>query len=318
MMKLEQAACPTFYFIGVTTQQSSIMKLFPLWVKELGIDAEIKGIDIELNAEKEIYEEVVTFLKNDALSLGSLVTTHKIDLYEATYDLFDYLDPYAKSFHELSCIAKGAGQLKGFAKDPITSGLAMEAFIPKNYWLEHNGEVFIMGAGGSAIAIATSLLDTQNKENIPSKIYVSDPSQSRLDSLKEIVEKFNPNVEIEYILVQDSSTNDRVLSRVNDYSLIVNATGLGKDRPGSPLTNECEFPEKSFVWELNYRGERLFMKQANEQASNKQLQVEDGWIYFIHGWTQVMAEVFQFEMDKEKFTRLERIANDFQRNKVKR
>jgi shikimate 5-dehydrogenase len=27
---------PTFYFIGVTTQKSSIMKVFPLWMKVLG------------------------------------------------------------------------------------------------------------------------------------------------------------------------------------------------------------------------------------------------------------------------------------------
>ena len=27
---------PTFYFIGVTTTKSSIMKVFPLWMKVLG------------------------------------------------------------------------------------------------------------------------------------------------------------------------------------------------------------------------------------------------------------------------------------------
>ena len=37
-------------------------------------------------------------------------------------------------------------------------------------------------------------------------------------------------------------------------SLVINATGLGKDRPGSPLTDHCKFPENGLVWELNYRG----------------------------------------------------------------
>ena len=47
MIKLpEPAKRPTMYFVGVTTGQSSIMKMFPIWAKELGLDAEIKGIDL--------------------------------------------------------------------------------------------------------------------------------------------------------------------------------------------------------------------------------------------------------------------------------
>ena len=93
----EKAVQPTMYFIGVTTTKSSIMKLFPLWAKELGLkDAVIKGIDIEIHAEPEIYRDAVAFIKNDPLSLGALVTTHKIDLYNATKDMFEYHDPHAK------------------------------------------------------------------------------------------------------------------------------------------------------------------------------------------------------------------------------
>ena len=78
-MKLEKATRPTMYFIGVTTGSSSIMKVFPEWVKELGIDTEIKGIDIAIHEKPEVYREVVDFIKHDPLSLGALVTTHKID-----------------------------------------------------------------------------------------------------------------------------------------------------------------------------------------------------------------------------------------------
>jgi len=118
-MKLpERASQPTMYFIGVTTHQSSIMKLFPLWAKELGLNnAVLKGIDIEIHAPREVYREVVSFIKDDPLSLGALVTTHKIDLYEAAKDLFDYLDPYAQLFGELSSISKKDGRLEGHAKD---------------------------------------------------------------------------------------------------------------------------------------------------------------------------------------------------------
>ena len=43
-----KATRPTFYFIGVTTGKSSIMKVFPEWAKFLGLaDVVIKGIDFK-------------------------------------------------------------------------------------------------------------------------------------------------------------------------------------------------------------------------------------------------------------------------------
>ena len=88
---LSRATQPTIYFIGVTTAQSSIMKVFPLWAEALGLrNAVIKGIDLEIHASPERYREVVGFIKSDKLSLGALVTTHKIDIYNAAKDMFAY------------------------------------------------------------------------------------------------------------------------------------------------------------------------------------------------------------------------------------
>ena len=82
---------PTLYFIGVTTGHSSIMKVFPEWSKHMGLGAVIKGIDIGIHEDPEVYRKVVEFIKNDPLSKGALVTTHKLDLCNATKDMFDYL-----------------------------------------------------------------------------------------------------------------------------------------------------------------------------------------------------------------------------------
>ena len=149
------------------------MKLFPKWAEVLGLhDAVIKGIDLKIHDEPETYRRVVDFIKHDQLSLGALVTTHKIDLYNAARDLFEYLDPYAKMFGEVSSISKKDSRLEGYAKDPITSGLSMEAFIPQNHWRDTGGEAFIMGAGGSAIAIASNLTK-RARDNVPSRIVIS-------------------------------------------------------------------------------------------------------------------------------------------------
>jgi shikimate dehydrogenase len=261
----EKATQPTIYFIGVTTTQSSIMKLFPLWAEELGLgNAIIKGIDIEIHADPEEYRKVVQFIKEDKFSMGALVTTHKIDIYNAANDMFEYLDPHAQRFGELSSISKKNGKLEGYAKDPISSGLSMEAFIPKNYWNKNNGEVFIMGAGGSALAISSYLMKEEQGNDIPKKIIISNRSQPRLDSAKEKLIGLNTNVELEFYLCPNPEQNDEILNRLKPYSLIINATGLGKDRPGSPLTDKCEFPEHSLVWELNYRGKLDFMHPAME------------------------------------------------------
>lgn len=311
-----KATQPTMYFIGVTTTKSSIMKLFPLWAKALGLEnAVIKGIDIEIHAKPEVYREVVDFIKNDELSLGALVTTHKIDLYEAAKDMFEYLDPYAKMFGELSSISKKDGRLEGYAKDPISSGLSMEAFIPKNFWKDHGGEVFILGAGGSAIAITSYLYDTKRfGDNIPSKLIVGNRSLPRLEEIERIAGEINPDVPKEFHLTPEATISDEILKRVKPYSLIINATGLGKDRPGSPLTDDAVYPENSLVWELNYRGELDFMHQANRQKEAKNLHVEDGWIYFIHGWTQVISEVFHIDITGKTFDMCEQIANDLKKN----
>lgn len=306
-----KAKQPTIYFIGVTTTQSSIMQVFPLWAKAMGLDdAIIKGIDIEIHANPESYREVVDFIKNDELSMGALVTTHKIDLYNATKDMFEYLDPYAQMFGEMSSISKKNGRLEGYAKDPITSGLSLDAFVPKNYFKDYGGEVFIMGAGGSAIAMSAYLLNENKGDNLPSKLIVSNRSQPRLDEIEKIVKQIKPGAAAEFHLAPETELNDEILKQLKAYSLIINATGLGKDRPGSPLTENCEFPLNSLVWEINYRGDLLFMHQALNQKESKNLYVEDGWIYFLHGWTQVIAEVFHIIITADIFEECERIANE--------
>lgn len=307
----EKAKVPTMYFIGVTTTKSSIMKLFPEWAKALGLkEAVLKGIDLEIHADPEHYRKVVEFIKNDELSLGALVTTHKIDLYEAAKDLFYYLDPYAEMFGELSSISKRNGKLRGHAKDPISSGLALERFVPGDYWKKHGGELLLLGAGGSAIAISSAILSRENRDNIPSRVVITDINENRLAEIEKIIGKVNPNAKVEYCLTTGLEENGRLLEGLKPHSLVINATGMGKDRPGSPLSDSVKFPEHSLVWELNYRGERDFMQQALAQKDERNLHVEDGWIYFLHGWTQVIAEVFDIDIAGERFERIEQLSDE--------
>ena len=106
-LQVSPAGAPTIHFIGVSTGQSSIMKVFPEWAAELGINgAVIHGIDLPLNAPSESYREVVHFIRNDGGSRGALVTSHKMDLFRAAREQFDELDWFATAMHEISSISK--------------------------------------------------------------------------------------------------------------------------------------------------------------------------------------------------------------------
>ena len=302
---------PTFYYIGVTTTQSSIMKVFPKWAEYLVIGGTpIVGIDCKIHDELEVYRKIVEFIKKDKHSLGALVTSHKIDLYDAAMEFFDEIGDYVKLLGELSCISKRNGKLWAHAKDPITSGLAYEAFIPKDHWKKKGGEICIMGAGGASLALTTYFMEKLEQEFWPSKIYIANRSTTRLETMKIIHQKINPGIPVEYFHCPKPEDNDKIVNRLKPHSLVINGTGAGKDFPGSPITDAAQFPQNGFAWDYNFRGDLIFLKQARAQQKDKNLHVEDGWVYFLHGWQRVIAEVFHLDIPTSgpKFEELSRIA----------
>jgi shikimate 5-dehydrogenase len=115
---------------------------------------------------------------------------------------------------------------------------------------------------------------------------------------------------VEYVHTPRPEDNDSLLGALKPRSLAANATGLGKDAPGSPITNAARFPKNGFAWDFNYRGDLIFLDQARTQQRDQELTVEDGWVYFIHGWTRVIAEVFHIDIPTSGpvFDELSRIA----------
>lgn len=301
---------PTFYFIGVTTRKSSINMVFPLWMDVIGKpEVVLEGIDHAIHDEPENYRKTVAQLKYDPLSLGGLVTTHKMNVYSAAKDMFDYFDPYAETTAELSCISKNDGQLRGHAKDPITAGLSLEAIIDPGYFGMTGGYVLCLGAGGSAVATLLYLINKEHLADRPEKFIAVNRSPGKLDHMRDMVAKFETDIEVEYVHNSDPSKNDELMAKLPEHSIVINATGMGKDTPGSPITNAGVFPQNGIAWEFNYRGELDFMHQALAQVDSRNLQVEDGWVYFLHGWSQVIAEVLHVDLTPELFKELDKSAS---------
>jgi shikimate 5-dehydrogenase len=305
---------PTFYFIGVTTTKSSIMKIFPRWTRELGHpETVIEGVDLKLHDSADAYRQAVAQIKYDPNSLGGLVTAHKINLYEAAQDMFDYVDPYAKICGEVSSISKRDGRLEGHAKDPITSGLSLDAVVGKDYFARTGGQVLSFGPGGSTTAIALHLINKANKGDRPERFVAVGRSGRSIERLKRTLDAQKTNILFEYMLNEAPEKNDRIMDSMPPGTIVINATGMGKDLPGSPITDNGLFPERSIAWELNYRGELWFMHQAERQRETRQVLVEDGWLYFLYGWTEVIGQVYHVPIKGELFERLGTIAGEIAR-----
>lgn len=167
-------------------------------------------------------------------------------------------------------------------------------------------EVCILGCGGAGIALANALLS--NEFNSAKHIVLTDISDARIANARSVLSKIDNNNIISYKKVDGIKDNDTIVEGLHEGAIIVNATGMGKDRPGSPLSKNVKFPCKGCVWEYNYRGDLLFYEYALLQQSTSNLYVIDGFRYFIYGWTTVISRVLDREIDKTLFDEFANIA----------
>jgi shikimate dehydrogenase len=300
-----------FAFIGVTATRSSINHVFPRWadVLELG-PVTFEPIDLPIGTDPGRYREVVQGIADDPTHVGALVTSHKVRLLDATRDRFAGLDRYATLLGEISCISKRDGHLHGSAKDPVTSGAAMDAFVPAGHFGATGGHMLCLGAGGSGLAITVNLLTRADPAERPARVVLVNRTPARLDECARVLGELGLSAAVELVVNEDPTRNDALMADLPSGSLVVNATGLGKDRPGSPITDAGVFPDGGLAWEINYRGELDFLRQARAQLRARSLIVEDGWVYFIHGWAAVVEEAFGLELDAPTLRRLSDAATE--------
>jgi shikimate dehydrogenase len=294
-------------FIGVTTGASSIRKVFPQWAQLLGLPVRrLVGHDLPLDASADQYRRLVHAIRSDPRHIGALVTTHKISILRAARDLFDEIDDLAETFGEVSAIAKRGDRLLGAAKDPISVRLSLEEFVPDGHFSATGGAALILGSGGAGSALSYQLAARVDR---PCQIICTGLSAASLDHLRELHQRAGtPEGLVRYHITPGPTDGDALLASLPAHSLVVNATGMGKDRPGSPISADAQFPRNGIVWEFNYRGPLDFLQQARQQQSARQLHVEDGWRYFVHGWTQVIAEVFDIDMPRRTVDELGHVA----------
>lgn len=301
---------PILYFVGVTTGQSASQRIFPLWAQILALgQAQLKGVDLPLDAPAKAYWQTLQRIKSQEQARGALITAHKINLWRYCSNDFDELTPEAQISREISCIYKRQGRMIGHAVDAWAADQAMIRTLGQTYWAERSAEMLCLGAGGAATALILSFALYHPPSNHPARILLVDREPSRLERLQRILDSLpQAPPKYELILNDNSAANDRLVSSLSPGSLIVNATGMGKDRPGSPITDRAIFPQNGIAWDLNYRGELTFLKQARAQAHQRSLRVVDGWDYFLIGWAEGISRVFDTPISPERFSQMKQVA----------
>jgi shikimate 5-dehydrogenase len=270
------------YFVGVSTGASSIRRIFPHLVRLAGVpDATLEGTDIPVGAPPQVYRDAALRMKQDPDCRGALVTTHKVAFYRHAGDLFDTFDDDARLLGETSCVVCRSGRLEGQAIDTLTGQLSLKALLRGGVF---RGEALILGAGGAGLALAVAL----RRHHQPSRVILTDVSRERLAEIASLVDA-------ERAAISDPADHDRLIASLSPGSLIVNATGVGKDRPGSPVTQNVRFPKNAIAWDFNYRGDLRLLEFARKAG----VEAVDGWEYFLHGWSQIMARVLGFRVTPE-------------------
>ncbi|MCX6458707.1 MAG: shikimate dehydrogenase [Actinobacteria bacterium] len=303
------------YFIGVSTADSGIMTIFPAWAEALGLTAEMHGVDLPVQARPEDVRAVIDELAADPSAAGALVTTHKAAVWDYSAGRFSELDPWAQLCREISCIAVREQGLIGWAKDPITARQAYTHLLGDDPWRGGERDVVCLGAGGAGLALATAILINEDQ---PRRLVLVDRNPQRLAVSRAALNELQIRAELELVVVSDPEQAGALVSASAEGSLIVNATGMGKDLPGSPIRPDVKFPRGAVAWDLNYRGGLAFLDTAKAQESERGLVVADGWRYFLHGWTEVIAEVFGIEMSPGVFASLAAIAGQVSGREVSR
>jgi shikimate 5-dehydrogenase len=165
-------------------------------------------------------------------------------------------------------------------------------------------KLLCLGGGGAAAALLLHLIEAPDPDDRPRRCLLVERDGGRLAQLRALLAGLPTAIEFDLRLHDEPVRNDALLATLRPASVVINATGMGKDHPGSPLTDAVRFPERSVAWDLNYRGELRFLEQARSQPAAAGVRAADGWLYFLHGWSQVIEHVLQTPIDGPLFERM--------------
>jgi shikimate dehydrogenase len=217
-------------FVGVSTGSSLVHQAMGSWKPLLGLVFGLRGMDISLDASDSTYLRVLDDLRADDSVLGAVITTHKVGVFRAGQRCFTHLDPLARACEEVNAIRRTARTAWLGSRPYLGGGVAYRI------WPDTEGDVSCLGADGTAVTLALSPGDDQgsgaNCPRCPSPSYRRAARPAHPAPVTSSV---------------DEGPWDALISSAPPGSLIVNATGMGEDRAGSPITAQARFPPRAVI-----------------------------------------------------------------------
>jgi len=303
------------WFLGVSTAQSAIHRLLPAWRDELQVNATVVGQDLPVGASAGAYMSFLDDLERDDRAIGAIVTVHKVGLLDAARMRFAAVEPVADLLGETNSVRCTGHGLEAYCRDGRALRRTLDETLDPGHW-DTGAEVLCFGVGGAARALLLATMTESvsgrspqtERPSRPKIFHAAGRSQDRLTAFAVVADAAGVPPECLRLHRMTSEADAAALvAELPASSLIVNATGLGKDAPGSPLPERATFPRGAIAWDFNYRGDLRFL----DTAVAARVQAIDGWLYFLHGWTEALAPLLGRSLDDDGFTRLAAASEPF-------
>jgi shikimate dehydrogenase len=144
---------PFAAIVGWPVDQSRSPALHGYWLKQHGIEGHYGRLPVE--PKRAELEALVSFLRTTSNARGcNLTLPHKIEI----MPLLDRIHPNAARIGAVNTVIKQAdGSLEGRNSDGFGFLAHLKASAPE--WNEDSGPVVVLGAGGAARAVVSTLMD---------------------------------------------------------------------------------------------------------------------------------------------------------------
>jgi shikimate 5-dehydrogenase len=302
---------PLILFIGVSTSGSVAHAVFDQWAAELGCPWALRGVDLPADAPPDAFRRLVSAMRGNPAVEGAVVTAHKLRLYRACGQDLAWRDWLTGVTHEINTLATGA-TFAGYARDAVSLACILPDLI-RSTGADGLGDLHVLclGAGGAATALLLALhLDTdperdgaaawRARADPPGSVTFTDVDARALADLRSVADRASIGTSrLSFIRVRDPAASDALVAGQPSPALVINATGLGKDAAGSPVTDRVRFGPGTLAWDLNYRGDLAFLRQAGACGAT----TLDGWDYFVAGWAGGLTAIAQTPLTSDLLTR---------------
>jgi shikimate dehydrogenase len=293
---------PQVVFIGASASMSRANLYFAGWAGVVGLAGTLIALDVAPDQGAGEYERLVGQLLVPEV-VGGVVTNHKVGLFREFRCRDWQVSDTATALEVVSCFRTAPGGFEGNAEEPLAIERAIREISAVNGAGPYR-ELLIFGAGGAGRAIAYAA--SRMSEFGLARINITDTRMNRVEDVRRLSRDWGAEVNVELALNRE--VNNAMLKNAQPGCLVVNATGLGKDLRGSPLSSDSVFPMGSSAWDLNYRGGLDFLHHARTQSGGRGVRVFDGQTLFTAGWMEAMTYIARTHASDDVFARFQALA----------